>query len=240
MDFKILNIERDPVSQGYVEGSYDLMVAAWVLHGTPDIAATARNVRKLLKPLGKLVLLEVTRPDIFRSGFAFGLLPAWWLSTEKHRDWSPCLSEEQWHHVLTTEGISGVDFVLPDYQTEDCRENSIMVATATVGSHRAVTSKKTTFVVDAGASTQAAVADRVRQMLNTREYIALSLSTTSPQLHCQSTTGSCFFLSLKDNSYTIWKERSLRVCRKCYAKHKISYGSFLSPKRLWHFHRQQW
>ena len=95
MDFKILNIERDPVSQGYVEGSYDLVVAAWVLHGTPDIAATARNVRKLLKPLGKLVLLEVTRPDIFRSGFAFGLLPAWWLSTEKHRDWSPCLSEEQ-------------------------------------------------------------------------------------------------------------------------------------------------
>ena len=151
------------------------MVAAWVLHRTPDIAVAVRNVRKLLKPLGKLVLLEVTRPDTLRSGFAFGLLPAWWLSTEKYREWSPCLSQEQWHHVLTTEGFSGVDFAIPDYQTEDCRENSIMVATATVGSHRASQSKKTTFVVDAESSTQAALADRVRQITNTTDYSTVSI-----------------------------------------------------------------
>lgn len=89
MNFKILNIEKDPASQGYEEGSYDLVVAAWVLHATPDLVTTVRNVRKLLKPLGKLVLLEVTRPNILRSGLAFGLLPGWWLSAEKHREWSP-------------------------------------------------------------------------------------------------------------------------------------------------------
>ena len=155
MEFKILNIEKDPASQGYAEGSYDLVVAAWVLHATPDLAATVRNVRKLLEPLGKLVLLEVTRPDILRNGFAFGLLPGWWLSTEKYGEWSPCLSREQWHHVLTTEGFSGVDFVLPDYQTEG--------------------SKKITFVVDAASSAQATVADHVRQISNATDYSTVSI-----------------------------------------------------------------
>ena len=164
MNFKILNIEKDPASQGYAEGSYNLVVAAWVLHATLDLAATVRNVRKLLRLLGKLVLLEVTRPDILRNGFAFGLLPGWWLNTERYREWSPCLLQEQWHHVLTTEGFSGVDFILPDYQIEDCQENSIMIATATVESHRGSQSKKITFVVDAASSAQAAVADRIRQI----------------------------------------------------------------------------
>ena len=30
---------------------------------------------------GKLLLVEVTRPDLLRVGFIFGLLPGWWLST---------------------------------------------------------------------------------------------------------------------------------------------------------------
>ena len=77
LNFKTLNIENGPASQGYVEGSYDLVVAAWVLHATRDLVATVQNVRKLLKPGGKLVLLEITRPDILRNGFAFGTLPGW-------------------------------------------------------------------------------------------------------------------------------------------------------------------
>ena len=161
MNFKILNIEKDPASQGYEEGSYDLVVAAWVLHATPDLVTTVRNVRKLLIPLGKLVLLEVTRPDILRSGLAFGLLPGWWLSAEKH--------------VLAAEGFSGVDFVLPDYQTEDCRENSIMIATATAEFHRGSQSKKIMFVLDAASSAQAAVADRVRQISNATDYSTVSI-----------------------------------------------------------------
>ncbi len=29
---------------------------------------------------GKLVMFEITRPDIIRAGFVFGLLRGWWLS----------------------------------------------------------------------------------------------------------------------------------------------------------------
>ena len=94
MQFRMLNIEDDIVDQGYKEGEYDLIIAAWVLHATRDLAATVRNVRKLLKPGGKLVLVEITRPDRFRCGVAFGTLPGWWLSVEDFRQSGPCISHE--------------------------------------------------------------------------------------------------------------------------------------------------
>lgn len=68
MKFNALNIENDPVSQGFEEGTYDLVVAAsvsdvaiftlifaglnhfkQVLHATKDLDNTIKNIRKLLK-----------------------------------------------------------------------------------------------------------------------------------------------------------------------------------------------
>ena len=164
MNFKALNIEKDPQGQGYEEGSYDLVVAAWVLHATCDLNATVKNVRKLLKPGGKLVLLEITKPDILRNGFAFGTLPGWWLSTEKHRQWGPCITEEQWHHILKENGFAGVDFVLPDYQSETCQESSIMIATAVEEVKHTTHKGRISILIDVTSSTQVAVAERIRQL----------------------------------------------------------------------------
>jgi hypothetical protein len=40
---------------------------------------TMANVRKLLKPGGKLLLLETTQDHVDLQ-FVFGLVPGWWLS----------------------------------------------------------------------------------------------------------------------------------------------------------------
>lgn len=130
VDYKVLDIEGDTAAQGFEPHSYDVVVAAWVLHATRDLAATVANVRGLLRPGGKLVLLEITEPDLLRNGFAFGTLPGWWLSTEPERGWSPCLTEERWADVLVGNGFRGVDLVLPDYDSDLCHENSILIATA--------------------------------------------------------------------------------------------------------------
>ena len=130
MHFRILNIEENIIDQGYKEAEYDLIIAAWVLHATRDLAATVRNVRKLLKPGGKLVLVEITRPDRFRCGVAFGTLPGWWLSVEDFRHSGPCISHEDWRRVLTAEGFSGVDVFFPDYQDEEYHEHAVLIATA--------------------------------------------------------------------------------------------------------------
>ena len=76
MRFKTLDIERDPVNQGF-EGTYDLIIASNVLHATSRLDDTLRNVRKLLKPEGRLVLIEVTRLVPYLNIVA-GVLPGWW------------------------------------------------------------------------------------------------------------------------------------------------------------------
>lgn len=50
MEFKVLDIEKDPSKQGLEEGSYDLVVAFQVLHATSSIGTTLANCRKLLRP----------------------------------------------------------------------------------------------------------------------------------------------------------------------------------------------
>lgn len=75
--FEKLDIEQDPEPQGFECGYYDLVVAANVLHATRSIDASLRNVRRLLKPSGKLALIEITRftPAL---NFSYGILPGWW------------------------------------------------------------------------------------------------------------------------------------------------------------------
>lgn len=77
--FRQLDIEQDPAKQSFEPGSYDLVVACNVLHATRDINATMRNVRKLLKDGGKLLLVESTE-DTAEVQLIFGTLPGWWLS----------------------------------------------------------------------------------------------------------------------------------------------------------------
>ena len=75
--FKKLDIENDPLTQGFKEQSYDLIVAANVLHATSSMDKIMRHVRKLLKPSGKLCLIELTRERMMTS-VVFGTLPGWW------------------------------------------------------------------------------------------------------------------------------------------------------------------
>lgn len=77
--YKKLDIEQDPVKQGFENGTYDLIIACQVLHATKSMDNTMANVRNLLKPGGKLVIMETTK-DQEDMQLVFGLLPGWWLS----------------------------------------------------------------------------------------------------------------------------------------------------------------
>lgn len=82
LQFKKLNIEESLDAQGFEDETYDVIIAANVLHATHKMDHTMTNVGKLLKPGGKLVLVEVTGADHALSGpFVFGTLPGWWTGT---------------------------------------------------------------------------------------------------------------------------------------------------------------
>lgn len=59
LEFKTLDITKDPIEQGFEAKSYDLIIASNVLHATPIIHDTLMNVRKLLAPRGYLFLQEL-------------------------------------------------------------------------------------------------------------------------------------------------------------------------------------
>ncbi|KAI9689893.1 MAG: Type I Iterative PKS [Bathelium mastoideum] len=81
VQYQTLDIERDPAEQGFEVESYDLIIAANVLHATSSLDKTISNVRKLLKPGGKLALIEMTRL-VPGGNIIFGLLPGWWKGIE--------------------------------------------------------------------------------------------------------------------------------------------------------------
>ncbi|EKG11539.1 Beta-ketoacyl synthase [Macrophomina phaseolina MS6] len=113
MTFKVLDIEKDVVDQGYEEQSFDLVIANLVVHATRRLEDTMKNLRRLVKPGGYLLLLEITDNDPLRFGFIFGGLPGWWLGHEDGRSLSPCVEVEKWDAVMRTTGFSGADAVTP-------------------------------------------------------------------------------------------------------------------------------
>lgn len=60
LDFRVLDITKDPVEQGFEAASFDLIIAGNVLHATPFLNETLTNVRKLLAPEGYLFLQELS------------------------------------------------------------------------------------------------------------------------------------------------------------------------------------
>ena len=74
INYRKLNVEKDPVGQGFEPETYDLIIAANVLHATVSMDKTMRNVRKLLKSGGKAVVVELTS-QLLSTSMVFGTLP---------------------------------------------------------------------------------------------------------------------------------------------------------------------
>lgn len=130
MSFIKMDIENDPIEQGLAAGSYDLIVASQVLHATKSLDNTLANVRKLLRPGGRLVMLEGTKHGI---GFEiiWGSLPGWWLSEDPERQKKGALADEEtWQRYLTTNGFSGIDINVLNCKQEQVQISNVIVSTA--------------------------------------------------------------------------------------------------------------
>ena len=134
--YRPLNIELNPADQGFELSRYDLIIAANVLHATEDIRKTLSNVRILLKPGGKLALMEITNPSL--TAFPFGTTPGWWLSCDgkpeldghPFRTDGPTMTEGQWKAVLKDSGFTPLDGSVQDFGALPERLSSAMFATA--------------------------------------------------------------------------------------------------------------
>ena len=110
LEYRVLDIERDPGEQGYGLHRYDVVLAAHALYATRDLGESLGHCRQLLAPSGVLVLLE----GVERQGWldlTFGLLPGWWRFEDGHREDYPLVSGSVWRRALVEAGYEKVGVV---------------------------------------------------------------------------------------------------------------------------------
>ncbi|KAK9490612.1 hypothetical protein V1508DRAFT_424315, partial [Lipomyces doorenjongii] len=115
-----LDIEQDPIQQGFSPASYDLIIAANVLHAT---------IRGLLKPGGTLILIEITVKNLAAS-VIFGTLPGWWIGEEGTRRDGPLMTENEWDALLRKTNFTGTKAVLWDTPDLENHHSSTVISTA--------------------------------------------------------------------------------------------------------------
>jgi phthiocerol/phenolphthiocerol synthesis type-I polyketide synthase E len=109
--FGLLDITRDPETQGFAPGSFDAVVGADVVHATPRLAETLANLRALLAPGGLLGLVETVRPQRWGT-LVWGLADGWWSFADHDlRQDTPLLGPEAWEGLLDRCGFAGAKAV---------------------------------------------------------------------------------------------------------------------------------
>ena len=86
VNYRKLDIEISPMDQDFEAESYDVVVASDVLHATARMRKTMAHVRSLLKPGGKLILIEETECSKRLRWLPFATLPGWWLDDQSENE----------------------------------------------------------------------------------------------------------------------------------------------------------
>ncbi|MGA7487759.1 MAG: SDR family NAD(P)-dependent oxidoreductase [Xanthobacteraceae bacterium] len=121
-----LDVERDPLEQGFDANSFDVIIASDVLHATSDLRKTLERLKQLLGSGGTLVIVELTCPWLFMT-LIFGLLKGWWLFDDDVRGDEPCVSQETWTRLLRDAGFSG-PVCIADCPTSETAQHSVILA----------------------------------------------------------------------------------------------------------------
>lgn len=110
VDFQVLDVETPEGTPPHMLGQYHAVLSTNCLHATRDLAVSARNARRLLRPDvhgAFLALIEFTE-RVYWLDLVFGLLDGWWRFADGRRH---CLaSEARWEDSLTQAGFDRVAF----------------------------------------------------------------------------------------------------------------------------------
>ena len=131
LEYKVLNIEKDPAEQGFEKGSFDLIIAANVIHATSSLHNSLKNIRWLLRDGGRIYIQEIATPAAFGiPAFVTGRFEGWWLGEKDNRKDGPQAPPERWDQELRDAGFMGVQSLLIDDDDPRMHMCSHMISTA--------------------------------------------------------------------------------------------------------------
>lgn len=158
IEYRVLDISKDPAEQGFESSEYDLIVATNAIHATKCLSESLANVRKLLAPNGRLLLQELHTQSKWVNCI-FGLLDDWWLGEEDGRSNEPYVEPARWQSEMQHAGFAAPVTVLDSEEPHQL--NAVMIAKPAVASPKA-TSKAVTILADDGVKSAEALSQRLR------------------------------------------------------------------------------
>ncbi|KAF1840756.1 uncharacterized protein K460DRAFT_370715 [Cucurbitaria berberidis CBS 394.84] len=114
VSFRVFNLDVDAEKQGFQGGDYDLVIAANVVHATKSINDTLRSIRRLLKPTGKIMLIEIVE-SVPMLNIMFGVLEGWWAGIDEGRTDTPLRSINQWRDHFSACGFGHIQAATNDF-----------------------------------------------------------------------------------------------------------------------------
>lgn len=186
--------------QGLEEGGYDIVLASNSLHAAEDLDERLANARKLLRPGGYLVALEINTNDSLSLGTILGGLPEGPSPSRRS-----ALSLSQWDALVRKHGFSGVDTHTPFFNPSKPQWFSVFVSQAVddrVNSLRTPLSSPTqniTHLVVVGGRTSAVaqLSQNVCDLLGSR-YAAVTRIKSLEDLNKRGLDSGSSVLSLTD------------------------------------------
>ena len=107
IEYRVLDIEKDPVEQGFDRHGYDLVIASNVLHATRYLNETLAHCLEVLAPSGQLVALENLRGQGWLD-LTFGQLDGWWRFADDYRPRHALATPAVWRQALADAGFEDI------------------------------------------------------------------------------------------------------------------------------------
>ena len=126
IEYRTLDVEKDPIAQGFAPHSYDLIIASNVLHATRYLQETLGHCRELLAPSGQLVALE-NLSGLGWMDLTFGQLDGWWRFADDYRPHHALASPAVWRQALGDSGFTGAEVLGVD-ESSGTPDKGVIVA----------------------------------------------------------------------------------------------------------------
>ena len=129
IEYLTLDIEKDPIEQGFDSHGYDIVLASNVLHATRLLEETLTHCRELLAPSGHLVALENLR-GLGWMDLTFGQLDGWWRFEDSHyRPHHALATPAVWKQALSDVGFEGTEVLgVDDTYSHEMLDKGVIVA----------------------------------------------------------------------------------------------------------------
>ena len=174
IEYRVLDIEKDPAAQGFDYHSYDLVIASNVLHATRYLSETLEHCRNLLAPSGHLAALENLRGQGWLD-LTFGQLDGWWRFADACRPHHALAGPAVWRQALVDAGFDGAEVLGADESDLDQEpDRGVILAQGPAQ----VTERPGVWVL---AADQTGVADELATRLAARnQTVVLATDKTDP------------------------------------------------------------